>query len=175
MLLEAMMLLKRSRDDCHLLLMGFPAVAQYQELAQELGITDRVTFTGKISYEDAPRYLSLGDVATAPKISATEGSGKILNYMAMALPTVAFKLPVSREFLGNGGLYATEINSEALANALDKALDLSIGDRARLGQYLRRRVRRYYSWERAGKQIESIYHALLAGEPLPVTSMQPVT
>ena len=57
-----------------------------------------MTFTGKILYEDAPRYLALGDIATAPKISATEGSGKILNYMALGLPTVAFTMPVSQEF-----------------------------------------------------------------------------
>jgi hypothetical protein len=31
-----------------------------------------VTFTGKVPYFEAPRYLALGDVAVSPKISATE-------------------------------------------------------------------------------------------------------
>lgn len=173
-LLEALVLLKPTRNDYHLLLMGYPAVAQYQEKAKAMGVADQVTFTNKILYEDAPRYLSLGDVAAAPKMSATEGSGKILNYMAMALPTVAFNLPVSREFLGDGGIYPSEVNSQALAVALKRALDLTPDERNRLGHYLRQRVIHHFSWERAGQQIEAVYHALLMGEPLPVTRMRPV-
>jgi glycosyltransferase involved in cell wall biosynthesis len=78
-------------------------------------IGDVVTFTGRIPYEQAPRYLALGDVAIAPKISATEGSGKILNDMSMALPTAAFDTPVSREYLGDWGLYAPDRSALALA------------------------------------------------------------
>jgi glycosyltransferase involved in cell wall biosynthesis len=87
--------------------------------------------------------------------------------MAMGLPTVTFNLPVSREFLGDGGIYAPDTSSQALAAALNRALDLSAGERARLGRYLRQRVIRFFSWQRAGEQIEAVYHALLAGEPLP--------
>jgi glycosyltransferase involved in cell wall biosynthesis len=132
-----------------------------------LGLAGQITFTNKIIYDEAPRYLALGDIATAPKISATEGSGKILNYMAMALPTVTFNLPVSREFLGDGGIYAADTSSEALAAALNRALDLPAAERTRLGHSLRQRVVRHFSWRRAGEQIESVYRALLAGAPLP--------
>ena len=166
-LLEALTILGQTRDDYHLLLMGYPGVEQYKALAAQLGVAEQVTFTNKIPYEEAPRYLALGDLATAPKISATEGSGKILNYMALALPTVAFNTPVSREFLGGGGIFAAELSSQALAAALNRALDLSMGARLRLGQHLRRRAIRHFSWQRAGEQIEAVYQALLAGEPLP--------
>ncbi len=65
-----------------------------------MGLTAQdVAFTGKIPYDRAPEYLAFGDVAVAPKLSATEGSGKILNYMAMGLPVVAYDTPVSREYL----------------------------------------------------------------------------
>lgn len=175
MLLQSLANLKQQGQDFHLLLMGFPAVAQYQEMAIQLGLADYVTFTGKVSYDDAPRYLSLGDIAVAPKLSATEGSGKILNYMAMSLPTVAFNVPVSREFLGDGGIYAFQVTPQAFQTALQRALDLSPDERARLGGYLRKRVIRFFSWQKAGEQIEAIYQALLAGEPLPVTTLQPVS
>ncbi len=172
-LLEALTLLKENRNDYHLLLMGYPDVMQYKQKVAQLGLSQTVTVTGKILYKDAPRYLSIGDIATAPKKSATEGSGKLLNYMAMALPTVAFNTPVSREFLGDGGIYATEISSWALAAALNRALDLSDGERSRLGHYLRQRVIRYFSWQQAGEQIETIYRALLSGEPLPTPRLKP--
>ncbi len=175
-LLESLALLSQTREeDFHLLLMGYPGVARYQAMAQELGVAPYVTFTDKIPYDQAPRYLALGDIATAPKMSATEGSGKILNYMAMALPTVAFNLPVSREFLGDGGIYAPEFSSQALATALNRALDLSTDERARLGLYLRRRAIRHFSWDRAGEQIEAVYYALLAGEPIPIRKAGPTS
>ncbi len=174
-LLEALTLLNKTRDDdYHLLLMGYPDVMQYRQKAESMGLCRQVTFTDKILYENAPRYLALGDIATAPKKSATEGSGKILNYMAMALPTVAFNTPVSREFLGDGGIYAAEVTSPALAVALNRALNLSPAERDRVGRYLRRRVIRNFSWQPAGEQIEAIYQALLNGDPLPATTPQPV-
>lgn len=168
MLLETLAMLRGSRADYHLLLMGYPGVERYKVHADLVGVRDLVTFTGRIPYDEAARYLAVGDIAVAPKISATEGSGKILNYMALSLPTVAFNLPVSREFLGDGGIYAADINSPALAAALNRALDLSPGERTRLGRYLRRRVVQHFSWERAAEKIEAVYLALLAGEPLPV-------
>ena len=85
-------------------------------------MADHTTFTGKVPYHQARDYLALGDVAVAPKLSATEGSGKILNYMAMGLPTVAFDTPVSREYLGDVGIYATAGRSRVLAEALLDAL-----------------------------------------------------
>lgn len=172
-LLEALTILKQTRDDFHLLLMGYPSVDKYMALADSLGLGGDVTFTSKIPYNEAPYYLSLGDIATAPKMSATEGSGKILNYMAMALPTVAFNAPVSREFLGDGGIYAAEMSSQSLAGALHRALDLTPPERKRLGRYLRQRVSRYFSWDWASEQIEGVYHAILAGDPLPNSVVQP--
>jgi glycosyltransferase involved in cell wall biosynthesis len=172
-LLEALVYLNKTRKDYHMLLMGYPDTGQYREKVQTMGLAEYVTLTGKIPYQDAPRYLALGDIAVAPKISATEGSGKILNYMALALPTVAFNTPVSREFLGDGGIYATEVSGKALAEALHKILDKSVEERSRLGQYLRQRVMRHFSWQVAGQQINAIYHALLAGEPLPAAGIWP--
>lgn len=172
LLLEAVRQLRQGRADFHLLLMGFPNVEAYQARAAELGLGQAVTFTGPIPYEDAPRYLALGDAAVAPKISATEGSGKILNYMSMALPTVAFDTPVSREYLGDYGLYACERTAPALALALGRALDMPPHARAARGQWLRERARLLFSWERVGEQIVAVYRALVEGEPLPRTQVE---
>ena len=56
-------------------------------------------------------------------MSTTEGSGKLLNYMAMGIPTVAFDVPVSREYLGDLGIYAQPGDTSSLALALETALD----------------------------------------------------
>ncbi len=167
LLLEAIQQLGQERDDFHLLLMGYPNVEHYEARAAELGLNDVVTFTGRIPYEDAPRYLSLGDVAVAPKISATEGSGKILNYMSMALPSVAFDTPVSREYLGDWGLYTSDRTASALAASLRQMLEMSVAERSDLGQRLRERVKVLFAWEKVGEQMVAVYQALIEGEPLP--------
>jgi glycosyltransferase involved in cell wall biosynthesis len=172
LLLEAIQHLRRERDDFHMLLMGYPSVEHYRDRAVDLGVSDVVTFTGRVPYQDAPRRLALGDVAVAPKISATEGSGKILNYMSMGLPTAAFDTPVSREYLGDWGLYASERTASALAEAMRELLDMPIPERAALGRRLRERVKAHFSWERVGEQMTAVYHALVEGGPLPHVTVE---
>ncbi len=167
LMLEALQKLSTRRDDFHLLLMGFPAVAHYQARAQSLGVSENVTFTGKVPYEQLARYLAVGDIAIAPKLSNTEGNGKILNYASMALPTVAFKTPVSQEYLGNYGIYARKRTALALADAIESALNLTDIERARRGNALRQRILTHFTWEQVGEQIESIYDAVLNGHPKP--------
>jgi glycosyltransferase involved in cell wall biosynthesis len=171
-LLRALHLLKIQRDDFHLLLMGFPNLPYYQALTSDLGISDLVTFTGKIPYESLPVYLALGDIATAPKLSATEGCGKILNYMSMALPTVTYNTLVSQEFLGPYGIYARERTFESLGQALNQALDMPLSEQRQLGQMLRQRAGANYNWEKIGRQVELLYKAVLAGHPQPASVLE---
>ncbi|MGC9336151.1 MAG: glycosyltransferase family 4 protein, partial [Anaerolineae bacterium] len=160
-LLQAAGLLKTRGVEAHFLIMGFPGVEDYRRMATDLEIADRVTFTGKVPYEDAPAQLALGDIAVAPKLSATEGAGKILNYMAMGLPTVAFDTRISREYLGGLGTYATPVGDPtALANAIEDLLDAP--DRfTAIGQRLRERARRHFSWDRAGRHLLKVYRLAL--------------
>jgi glycosyltransferase involved in cell wall biosynthesis len=162
LLVQAAEILKRRGVNVHFLIMGFPGVSHYRRMASDLGVADRITFTGKVLYEESPAHLALGDVAVAPKLSATEGCGKILNYMAMALPTVTFDTPVNREYLGKLGVYAKRAGDPvALADAIADLLN----DPQRcteLGQKLRARAARHYSWDRAGHRLLAIYRKALA-------------
>jgi len=154
LLIQALKQVVAQRDDVHFLIMGFPAVEHYRELAHQMGVGRFATFTGKVPYEQARSFLALGEVAVAPKLSATEGCGKILNYMAMGLPVVSFDTPVSREYLGAQGIYARPGDAGSLAQALLVALN---GDhRARAAQ-LRETATRCYSWEQAAGAILQAY------------------
>jgi glycosyltransferase involved in cell wall biosynthesis len=159
LLLQAAVHLLEVRSDVHFLIMGFPNVEHYGEMAAQLGLVEHVTFTGRIPYEEAPTYLALGDLAVAPKISATEGSGKLLNYMAMGLPVVAFDAPVSREYLGEQGVYVPLGDTLALAQALGALLDDPRRGMA-LGQQLRERAIHYYQWPEAGERIVQVYREI---------------
>jgi len=165
LLLEAAQRLLPRLPDLHFLVMGYPDPAGYRAYAASLGIGDRVTLPGRIFYKDAHSYLALGDVAVAPKMSLTEGSGKISNYMAMGLPVVTFDTPVSREILADAGMYAHLGSADDLADKLALVLqDPALASRLRSAG--RTRAVTEFSWERAAHQIETIYAQVLADTQL---------
>ncbi len=156
LLIQASRLVLNTLPETRFVIMGFPGVDSYRALADSLGVSGRVVFPGRIPYGEVPDWLGLGQVAVAPKLSLTEGAGKIPLYMAMGLPTVAFDTPVSREFLGPLGLYAERGNVESLAAALVLALrDPSAA--AAHGRRLREVALRDRSWEAAVSRIETVY------------------
>jgi glycosyltransferase involved in cell wall biosynthesis len=156
LLMHALADLLETRRKLHALVMGYPWVEHYAAMAESLGIAAKVTFTGRIPYFEAPHYLDIGDVAVSAKISATEGQGKLPTYMAMGLPTVAFDTAVSREYLGEWGIYATFGDPLSLAECIAFALD-NPEQAAELGSNLRERAISEYSWEAAGRKIIEIY------------------
>jgi glycosyltransferase involved in cell wall biosynthesis len=155
-LIQAAQKLVSRMPDVHFLIMGYPDPSSYAAYADSLGIANHVTLPGRILYKDAHDYLALGDVAVAPKMSQTEGSGKLMNYLSMGLSIVTFDTPVSREILGDIGLYARLGSAEDLA----KKLALALEDRelaAQLGAAGRTRAIEEFSWDQAALQLESIY------------------
>ncbi len=158
-LIEAASMLHQAGEQIHFLIMGYPNVDRYRQMSEMANVSSSVTFTGKIEYRDAAHYLALGDIAVAPKVSATEGSGKLLNYMAMAQPIVAFDTPVQREYLADLGVYAPVGDVDALTTAIQQ-LAHEPHRRSRLGRQLRLRAETEYNWKRAGRKIESIYYEL---------------
>jgi glycosyltransferase involved in cell wall biosynthesis len=145
---------------CHFLIMGYPGESTYRALADRMGIGSRVTFAGRIPYSDAPAYLSALDVAVSPKLSETEGNGKLLNYMACSIPTVAYGAPVARELLGDFGRFAQPGDSRSLAGEILSLLtDANL--RAEIGAALRLRACERFSWQAGARKIEAIYEEVL--------------
>ena len=153
-----------AQPNAHFLVMGYPGFDGYRMRAQQLGLNGHSTFTGRVPYDEAARYLRLGDIALAPKLSLTEGAGKILNYMACGLPTVDFDTPVAREFMVNLGAYAERGGAESLA---DRIVDLLADpDRRRsMGQALRARAMNRFAWDDAVRRILAVYDAVRAPRP----------
>lgn len=159
-LLQAAARVLAVRRDVHFLLMGYPGQDHYRTVAQSLGIADAVTFTGRVPYEEAPALLSLGDIAVSPKLARTEGNGKLLNYMAVGLPTVAYKLPASQEILGDLGVYARPGDVEGLAEEILALLDDETAC-WEIGRALRRRAETQFSWEQRAELLVAVYRHLL--------------
>lgn len=109
----------------HFLIMGDPPEIWF-DLVKKLGIEKRITFTGSVKYDEAPRYLKLAKVGLAPKtLESKETNGKIYQYAAMGLPTVCFDIPENREILSGEnmtGYFAKEKDVEDFARLINQTL-----------------------------------------------------
>lgn len=162
-LLAAWPAVVRSVPDAHLLLMGYPNVERYRARVAQLGLAGTVSLPGRIPYGEASRYLALGDVAVSAKHAGTEANGKLLTYMAMGLPTVAYDGPVSRELLGEPGVFVPMRDVRALGAALAGLLRDPQEQKLR-GQALRERAVAEFAWPALARRLLDVYRRVL-GEP----------
>ncbi len=160
LLLDAISLLKRELPDVRFLLMGFPD-EEYRKKAAEMHIDDVIVFTGRVRYERAAFFLSAGDLAVSPKLAQTEANGKLFNYMACGLPTVAFDSHINREILGDAGIYVEHGNTAAFAEAIVASL-CDCGGMASLSEKVRDRAIVMHSWDSRSRQLELVYRSMLS-------------
>ena len=160
LLVESMARVLTEEPDTHLLVVGYPREAQYQAAFERRGIVGRSTFLGRVDYLKLPDVLALADLAVTPKISNTEGNGKLYNYMACALPVVAFDNPVNRSVLQEDGLFAREETAEAFATRVLEALREPPQKLEELGLRLQRRAREGLSWENNRTVLDRLYRDL---------------
>ncbi len=157
LLIEAARDILARRPDVYFIVAGYPAVGRHSKMAENMPIDHHVLFPGRILYKDAPALLATGDVAVAPKLSMTEGNGKILTYMAAGLPVVAIDNPANRTMLGPDGVYVEPNDPVALAAAIESALS----DCSDTGQRLRERVACQNSWTTRVLDLEQVYAEVL--------------
>jgi glycosyltransferase involved in cell wall biosynthesis len=160
LLLDGIALIKNKAPEIRFLLMGFPD-EKYRRKATEIGVDDVITFSGRLSYDHAPLYLSAGDLAVSPKLTLTEANGKLFNYMACGLPTVVFDNEINREILGDDGMYVAHGDTAAFAETILSALN----DRENLTSLsckVRERAIRMHSWSARSLQLVAVYKRLLA-------------
>ncbi|MEZ4837249.1 MAG: glycosyltransferase [Caldilineaceae bacterium] len=152
----------------HLLVDGFPTLPTTRNWRSNWGSPSMSPLLGGFQ-ATKPRHLALGDIAVAPKLSVTEGAGKLLNYMAVGLPTVAFDSPVASRISWPGRcLRAGDVDS--LVEKLLEIIDGGESARKRSGSWgerLRQHVVQHFSWDMAGRQIISIYDHLIERRAMP--------
>lgn len=92
--------------DWKLLLVGHGQdLMEYRHLVEKENKADCIRLLGAVDYFELPNYLALADAAIDPKTGSSEGSGKLVNYMAGGLPVICYDNRFNREFLGDKGFY----------------------------------------------------------------------
>jgi glycosyltransferase involved in cell wall biosynthesis len=101
-LLQAFAMAQKAQPNIRLVLLGDgPQSQALQSLAGELGITERVTFVGKVPFEEVPNYLKAADLFAFASITETQGL-VTLEAMAAGLPAVAVDGAGTRDILEDG-------------------------------------------------------------------------
>jgi glycosyltransferase involved in cell wall biosynthesis len=79
-----------------LLIGGGELDPELKSLTRDLGLSEKVIFTGYVPYEELPRYLALADVAVntleSTLVANAAFPNKVLQYLASGLPVVSTKL-----------------------------------------------------------------------------------
>lgn len=165
--LRALQWLNAKRQDWHAILAGTgDAAADMRALALELGLDGRAEFIGFVGDEELLRLLSTADVCISPEprnpLNESSTMIKVVEYMALARPIVAFDLPETRFSAGEAALYATPNSDAELAGCIERLLD--DGElRAELGARGRARLEQELSWERSEEQLLAAYERALSG------------
>jgi 1,2-diacylglycerol 3-alpha-glucosyltransferase len=122
-LLQAFAKVYPEHPDLRLVLIGDGSSREsLQTLASELGIAERVTFTGSIPFEEVPAYLKAADAFSFASITETQGLVTI-EAMAAGLPVVAVDGSGTRDIVEDGKQgYLVENDAEALAKGLNQLL-----------------------------------------------------
>lgn len=155
------------REDIQFVLVGDGDVrSDLEKMAQEKGVADWITFTGRIPDEDLQRVLSTADIALAPDpknpLNDVSTMNKVVEYMAMGLPIVSFDLKESRYSAGEAAVYATPNDEREFAQRIVELID-DPERRRQMGEYGLQRVREHLAWEHSRKVLVQLYTDLLCG------------
>jgi glycogen(starch) synthase len=148
-LVRAFAALAPRHPELRLLLVGDgPCRGQYEAIARERGIADRVLFPGLVPHADVVHWLRLADVLVSPRVdnAVTRGGfvSQMPEYMAAGRPIVATPVSGCRFLLRDGAGILVEPNDErALAAGLERALALTEEERAAMAARARANVERF--------------------------------
>jgi len=153
------------RTDFHCVLIGGgDAWASLKAQAHQLGLDEHVQFMGFIFGEGLRRYLSAADICVdaSPSNPYTDHSTmfKVMEYMSLGKPIVAFDLTEHRFTAQEAAVYVSPNDERAFARALAQLMD-DPRRRAALGAFGPRRIRTQLAWDYSIPNLLRAYRQVL--------------
>jgi glycosyltransferase involved in cell wall biosynthesis len=157
------------RDDVHFgLVGGGTSLDDMKLLAEELGIADYVTFSGRVPDRELLEMLNTADVCANPDVANEMNDkstmNKIMEYMALGKPIVQFDLTEGRFSAGDASLYAVKNDPFDMANKIVELLDAP-ERRQQMGAFGRNRVENELEWSYEVPKLLGAYETLFVQKP----------
>lgn len=136
---------------------------QLADLATELGISERIHFPGRISWEDVPAFLAMGDLFVLPSVQDAAGNVDglptvLLEAMALGKPIVATQIggvPLVIEH-GENGILCPPGNTHALEQAIAMLLE-NPSLQHKISRAARTSVEERFNWLEVAKQFDELF------------------
>lgn len=151
---------------------GFgPDAGRLRELAEELGITQRVSFVGAVTQDEEVRLLQQHDLFLLPSVTAADGEEEgtptvLLEAQASGLPVVATRHSGIPEIVREGetGFLVAERDTDALAERIacliqNPTISEAMGRRGRVY------IEKSFDIRMLNARLAGIYEDLLRGKP----------
>ncbi len=139
-----------------------PELETLRSLAWELGVGEKILFTGFISDEDRDRLFKIADVAVFPSLYEPFGI-VALEAMAARCPVVVSEVGGLKDVVQHAetGITVYPDNVESLAWGVLHTLQHPEWAAARV-ENAYRRVREVYNWERIARMTANVYRRIIA-------------
>lgn len=148
--------------DATLLVVGPGLFTDYGEeikrLAEDLGVAERVIYTGAVPYQELSRYISAMDIGLNPlkmmKKNEYAAGGKVFNYLACCRPVLSSRMISLEKLLGDEIFYYDDVESFIE--------QVKMIQKARPEEKMLRTLAKNYDWRAISKDYEKVL--LEAGE-----------
>ena len=149
----------KENKNAKFVLIGYPA-KEYIKLAKNARVHENILFMGKQRYADVPKFLAAADIAVTPKrMEMGEANLKVLTYMAMGLPTIAFNYEYNTQLLQDGGLTTEPGDVNGFTDAIINLL-CNPKQRRMMGKKARSLAQNKHSWLSVASKLVDVYRKL---------------
>ena len=131
-----------------------------KNLCRDLGIQERVLFTGFIPNHELPRYYSFADLAVFPSLADETFGVAICEAMACGRAVLSTRVGGIPELImdGESGVLVEPNNEGELGNQIARLLR-DPERRLVLGERALDRVRKLFTWEKVAERLKETYRA----------------
>jgi glycosyltransferase involved in cell wall biosynthesis len=144
------------------------SIPMLRRLATDLDIERNVEFTGHLRADEFAPLLCTADICVVPDPRTPYNDRstmlKLMDYMALGRPVVAFDLTEHRVTAGDAAVYVEPGDDLALARAIVELMN-DPDRRLQLGKRGRHRVETSLAWEHSAPQLLHAYATVLHATP----------
>jgi glycosyltransferase involved in cell wall biosynthesis len=139
---------------------GADKPGELEKLACELGIRERTWFTGLLPDEKWIPILSTADIGVEPApanpLNDVSTMNKLMDYMVLGIPSVAYNLPEHRVTAGESARYAKPNDEIDFACQIARLIE-DPDMRGRMGRIGRQRIEQELAWSFQKQRLLNIY------------------
>lgn len=156
---EAINLLRNKGKDIRFVVVGDgDNLENIKSMVHDLGLEEKIIFTGRVSFDDMPKYLSIGDIYLSTPTNEAIARG-VLEAMSMRIPVIATNVGGNREVITNGknGILVSVGRPDEIAAAIEMlCTDISL--LTKMGEDARNTVKDNFEYNKMIKSFAEVHY-----------------